>query len=370
MNAPFLCNEKKLTILLSRVTLSKDNISEIKKIADLNINWLDVLSYLVINKTVGLAFYNLTKIGILSKIHNLTYQIMKSTYLVNKFKNTELMQEKHRILQACKKENINIYPVKGANIIGDIYNDYGMRMMNDIDYFVNMDDFARINSVLLSLSYTQGEYDRDSQRINYYSKEKMLIWKAKMNNTIPYVRTSNNCFLDEIAIDLSAYYNLDRNNTLSKDVIQRSKNNELEKYDHYLYLVAHLYKEATGIIWIAHSSDVNLIKFCDVREFFLSKELSIETVVNRAIQYNLSDALFYTNYFLKELFEDGYEDFILESLKQKAILNSDLINTFGTDWQEGKLKWKKSFFDRIFDYSNANELDSNIMERFKKYEKM
>ena len=370
METKDLSNEKRLVILLSRLTLSDSEVLEIKQLVDSELNWIDVLSCLIINKTVGLAYFNLSKLSLLKKIHNLTYQIMKYTYLANQIKTKRFLEEKERILASLKKENVNIFPVKGAQLVGDIYEDLGIRSMNDIDFFVDIEDFKKISEVLTFLSYKQGEYDRDDNQIISFSREKELVWKTKMSNNIPYIYKCENEFMDEVAIDLSAYYNLDRNIEVSKEVLLRAKDDKLDEYDQYLYLVAHLYKEATGIIWIIHNSDINLIKFCDVREYLLNKKLSTHLIVERAIRYNLSNSLYFTVFYLKELFGDGYEDEILDSLISRNCVDIDVINSFGTDIASDNMHWKNSFYDRLFSYSNSEILKKNIKDRYDYYEKL
>jgi len=141
----------------------------------------------------------------------------------------------------------------------------------------------------------------------------------------------------------------------------------LRPSDFFIHLCCHLYKEASNAEWIYQNKDVNIIKFCDVREYILQKMRTedIQEAIHAVLECRVNQAVYYTIFYLKMIYQDGYEDKILEELE---ISDLSFLDQFGQNNFKEPVKFKKSFWERIFSESNAEELRemSKFVNKYRK----
>lgn len=117
----------------------------------------------------------------------------------------------------------------------------------------------------------------------------------------------------------------------------------------------HFYDEAKHTASIAAFKDLNLIKMCDIREFILAcvSYDDIEQTILFAIKYKLERALYYTMHCLKTVYNDGFENDTMNSLK---IDDTSFLTLFGENTRNEKYSFSKTFWDRFFSCGNHDEL--------------
>jgi len=209
------------------------------------------------------------------------------------------------------------------------------------------------------LGYIQGEYDFNAKTFKPLSREKSLMWSTKINNLYPFKRIVESDYLTYTLVDFCFSLDLKRDFIPVEIMMDRAKikNNILclDKEDFFIHLCTHLYKEAINTIDVVWGSDLNLIKFCDAREFItkqLDSNLSDKSIMF-SIEHNLNYALYFVIYHLNVLYQDGYENKLLERLN---ITDLTFLNEYGHGILDKPQTWKKDFVARLFSKNNSDEL--------------
>lgn len=108
-------------------------------------------------------------------------------------------------------------------------------------------------------------------------------------------------------------------------------------------------KEATNAAWIVTDSDVNLIKFCDVREFLLTmNEEQIIEAIRKAIDIGIEQALFYCFYYSNILYPELNLERYFECFDR---IDVNDLEKFGEREYGSPQKWKRDFLFRIINGS-------------------
>lgn len=188
----------------------------------------------------------------------------------------------------------------------------GYRTSNDIDLLVRPGDITEIGEALTAAGFRQG-YVRNGV---FEAADRSEIIKSRMTRgeTVPYILAVNLPFLPFLEVDINFsqdYKNgdermlesmLSRVQTVNIRGVQMET---LNKYDFFIHLCCHLYKEATTLPWVRMGRDMTLYKFCDIyllmfaflpieidKLFCRAKELGAEAICSCVMLW--TDALFQT----------------------------------------------------------------------------
>lgn len=355
-----LNSEQRLVVLASR---SKDSIdvNEITNVLKSSLNWEQVLFYASKNKVLSLIYENISGLGFKKYIPKYYQALIEDSCYCNEIRNTEKLEELQKILQAMNDANIDIVPVKGGYLIDNVYKNRRVRATNDIDALIRRKDVKQIDAVMKSLGYVSGELDIDKHEIIQPNQTKKVLYRTKMYNLLPYIKfgqSTPNCY---IMFDFSFALDFSLDFAPVEDMINSSVivggNKQLLPEHFFVHMCCHHYREASHTEWIRIGKDLNLIKFCDVREFVLqkmNKELLLKAIAFGE-KYNLQKAIYFTLFFLKEIYNDGYEQELL------TLLNID-DTSFLYKFSEGDITLsntrKKDFWTSIFAESNKDEIMS------------
>lgn len=347
-----LNNEQKLLILLSRISYTDSIESDLREIVNKNIDWYCLICYAIKNKVIGFVYYNLDRFGLLDKIPKQIIRIMRFYYIGNSFRNEVYVREFQKIEEKFQQEGVLYAPLKGIFFLTDLYKDMSGRALNDIDCMIDYNQYKIVKQIMQAEGYAQTEYDGVEKVQKPISRKKAVFWNLHMNNSYPFRREIGNVFCERVNFDFC--FGIEKNNRkIVSDMLGRMyRKNQLNNYDFFIHLCAHLYKEAVNDMWIWSGSDINLVKFTDVREFSM-KYMSVEDffrAINLAREEggNILKSIHFTMYYLKEIFDDGYEEDVINYCN---IDNEEYLEYFNED-----TKFKKNFWERLFAYSNVDEL--------------
>jgi len=358
-----LSNEQNFLIQISRLTFLKSNETELEALLSKNLNWIDIYRMAIKNKVLNLMWYNLSKMGYENYIPSNLERIAYFSYLGTKKRNKAYLEELKRIITIMNINGTSCVPLKGAYLIKHLYKDLGIRTINDIDCLIRHRDIGKVLSIMNKQGYIEGEYDNKTNSIKPVSRGKKILWNMKMNNLLPLVKISKSKYVKISEFDFCFSLDLDIKKEPVDIMISRTITegndgfNYLKPSDCFLHLCCHLYKEATNSMWVMIEKDLNLIKFCDIREFVIQKmdESALEESVQFAKEYGLERAIYFTLYYLNEIYADGYENKIMNKLD---LDNNSFLNTYGErDFGKGII-WKKSFWQRMFSDNNKDELNT------------
>lgn len=355
MEAIHLTHEQRLVIVLSRITFNAENVAEVTELIQRPLEWYTLLNYFIKNKIVGLAYANIKKLGFLQYVPLQIHQLMKFYTTGNDTRNQKYQEELNHVLSAFRAKNIPCFPLKGAVLLSQLYSDSGSRSVNDIDLLIRLQDVEEITSVMLALDYVQGDYDYSTSQIRMNSREKEVSWKINMNTLPTFVKLDDSKEVEFFMVDFSYSLNLDKKLEPVEEMIQQGCKGLLLPEHFLVHLCCHLYKEATGAIWIYTDCDINMIKFCDIREYVLQQinEEQLIQAARFANRFGLQQPLYFTFFYLQMIYNDGYEQGIMNLLD---ITDKDFVLSPSSKHSEEHYQWKKTFWERLFAYSNREEL--------------
>lgn len=350
--------EQKIVLIISKKTGIFQK-TELINLFSRNICWENIIKYATRNKVVYLLYDNIVKNGLRDYIPKYYQMLLDDSCDCNYLRNTEKLKELDKIQSEMKKYHIDFSPVKGAYLIDNVYCNRKIRITNDIDALIRKKDIKLINHIMLGNGYVQGDFDSVSSKIITPNTTKKMLYKTKMYNLLPYIKINNDIPRKTVIFDLSFSLDFSLNtspvNEMLDCAVEKENKLELLPEHFFIHMCCHHYREASNVAWILIGKDLNLIKFCDVREFVLQKmdNCSIQNAILFAKKYGIEKAVYFTIYFVREIYNDGYETDILNSLDIK---DEKFLYEFGmNDYDEIHVR-KKDFWSSLFLEDNKDEI--------------
>lgn len=317
--------EEKIVLLCSRLTLSQEEYDALKELLSQKPNWGEVFRLAVFNKTMGLVSKHILHFNT-GVIPGLIRRQLLFMNLGNRERNREMFRELAKVLTFMNTTGIKYSPLKGAYLIPYIYKDYSVRLSNDIDILIRQSDVEKACSAMKEAGYIMGKYDDPTKTIIPARRAEDIYWKAQMGNIHPFVKISENPFLDFLVIDFA--FDVDpihKNLQIAEDMLDNTVTTQIDgtptqlicPVDFLIQVCTHLYKEACARHAAAETySDINLIKFCDVRELVLAQwdvndAAAMKLLSERAKQHKVENALVYSFECCKKLYGDSFWDALI-----------------------------------------------------------
>lgn len=361
-----LSNEQQLMILCSRIHLDEEQEQNIHSILQRGIAIDYFMALCIKHKVLPLVTPHLIRLDHYKAIKLEYKKIMNHAYQGNRMKNELMAEELKLILKQAREKDLELIPLKGAWLIPHVYKDPGLRISNDLDFLVSLEQGQAISEMLQHMGYKPGHYDWASDRVSEVSEEEVIQWSTRSGNLHPHMKRVDNGFAKYVGVDFSYDVDLTRTFIASGGLQQGACIKELygiparclETVDFLIHLTIHLYKEASHEKWVRIDQDINLIKFCDVREYILAhlRELEWHIVAARAKELASEEAMYYALYYLKIIFNDPFIDMVQGYL---SIKGEDILKRYVALEGGQTSTWQKSFFDRFFSLSHSADQDSS-----------
>jgi hypothetical protein len=117
------------------------------------INWEKFSSYSIKHGVAALLYKKLADYGVVSLLPPGISDLLKQQYYKAFAQNTVFIENLKAVAAIALKENIKVILLKGISLIGNVYEDIGLRPMSDVDVLVAENDAPRFESLLESLNY-------------------------------------------------------------------------------------------------------------------------------------------------------------------------------------------------------------------------
>ncbi|MGN7944535.1 nucleotidyltransferase domain-containing protein [Bacillus sp. 22446] len=360
-----LSNEERLLLLGSRIQLNEKEEELMRDVLKDGIDVPQLIGLASRHKVLQLMTPHLIRLDDEKKITTTYKFLLHYHYIGNRQKNMERFKELKRLLQTFRKAKLKAVPLKGAILTPLVYKDYGLRMMSDIDFLIHPDDRKRASSLLKEEGFIIGKYDWATDQEIPISREEEMMWRMNAGNLYSHIKRSGEDFLKVHRVDFSYDVELKKNYDATNALLDAANEKSflqtdtymLEPLDFLIHLAFHLYKEATNVQYVYLHADLNLIKFCDVREYVKFAEeqnqLDWHALQARAKELGAEKALFYTFTFVDLLYQTNY----IDQLQQLDMSDQSFLEAYGeNDFGSSKM-WKKSFVERFFSLDNRDELE-------------
>ncbi|WP_342490577.1 nucleotidyltransferase family protein [Bacillus sp. FSL L8-0167] len=360
-----LSNEQRLLLLSSRIQLNEQEEESIRALLKDGIDMPKLIGLASRHKVLQLMTPHLIRLDDEKNITTTYKFLLHYHYIGNRQKNVERLKEFKRLLQTFRNAKLKAVPLKGAILTPLVYKDYGLRMMSDLDFLIHPDDRKNASSLLKKEGFIIGKYDWAADQEIPIEREEEMMWRINAGNLYSHIKRSGEDFLKVHRVDFSYDVELKKNYEATNALLDAAEEKPFFQTDVYLlqpldfliHLAFHLYKEATNVQYVYLHADLNLIKFCDVREYVMFAEehnqLDWHALQERAKELGAEKALFYTFTFLDLLYQTNY----IDELKQLDMSDQSFLEAYGeNDFGSSKI-WKKSFIERFFNLDNRNELE-------------
>jgi hypothetical protein len=311
--------EHRIVLLGARRELTADDRAELRRLLTSCPSWGRMIEVALFNKVLPMLAAHLLQYTV-DVVPGLVRKQMLFAYLGNQRRNAALFAELRRIVGQLRERGLVHSPLKGAYLIPYVYRDPGLRMCNDLDILIHTGDFAPAAAVMESLGYVMGRFDDPSGTVKPASRAEDLLWKRHMGNIHPFARASDEPFLAFTSVDFA--FDVDpihRNPQAAAEMLSRTREITINDFtstmlspeDFLIHVCAHLYKEACSEFAAEDYSQLNLIKFCDVRELVHHEWRNVDqprwdALFQRAAELQLLHTLLYAFEGVAELYADAF----------------------------------------------------------------
>lgn len=299
--------EDQIVLLGSRVALSEAERDALLALLGSNPDWGAVFAGATFNKVSLLLANHL--INLPNKLVPFMIRRMFGFMLLgNRQRNQGLFREFGRVAEALNARGIPYSPLKGAYLAPRIYRDVGLRSLNDFDLLAAAGDVVAVGQTLESLGYQMGSYQDEAATVVRAGRAEDLFFRSTVGNVHPYILVSDDPYVRFIGIDVSFDVDpINRNRDAAPAMLQRRRVCDLSGFtapvlapaDLLIHVCAHLYKEVRAEVYRQVHQDLNLIKFCDVRELLLAEwahatETDWDALAERVRDLALTEAVAYS----------------------------------------------------------------------------
>jgi len=355
-------------LVLHLIQLYHPDISMIRKLLGMRLDWGDVLGILCFYRVAGVAYYTIQKCYPLPDRTNGDFLLSLQTIFEAQKIRTQNM--KRFIVQLAENLNqcdINYAFLKGSFLSSVIY-PLGCRMSNDVDILVDSKDLSRCSDLLKRLGFTQGfiftgtivEATRKeivNQRLNY--GEVVPFHKYVGEPGLNILSIDVNFSLDETALKTKDAAAVFLQNKISYCVNEFSNAVSLQIEYFLIHVCQHLFKEASVINWVEWQRDLSLYKFLDIYCLVENNEIIIDwqrlaTIIKES---GMEKACYFALYNTQLLFPslNNHKEYC-HVIKQIEPTDKSYMNQVVSFQEKHPLVWKENFLNRVFDLKRFNKL--------------
>ena len=293
---------KKLIPLLLDILHQDQNRLDITDLESLTSQEWTALIMLASRLRVRLLLYkNLKKRGFDKVIPEKEKQALKSFYTQNTIRNLRYSGELKSIVNACTEKKIPLIALKGIYLANTIYENIGLREMNDIDLLVPKKDLEETANIMLGLGY---------KTLEPFS----LAWEPTFNHLPPFVKPglAIEIHWSITTAELAPKFDIQDLWDYAKPVeIANTKLLSLSPNDILLYLCFHNAK---------HFFAFTLRPYCDIQTTILhfSSELDWEKILERAKKWGWERGVYLSLRLAKEFVGAEVPNHVLDALKPEG----------------------------------------------------
>lgn len=226
---------------------------------------------------------------------------LKEEYKKNLFANILILDELKKVADSLNKSKIEFVLLKGAALIQNVYPDFGVRPLSDLDLLIKFKDLKEANTILENLgfrlyeknSYKRGKltYIKNSQK---FLKFLDLHWELE---SFPFLRKIINFNLEEI---------FDR----AEEVQDKKELRVLSPFDNLIYLCVHLsLHHSFELFWLL---DIYLL----IDKYY--NKINWQDLILYCEEHNIENAVYFPLYYTKRYFKAAVPDYVLDRLKESC----------------------------------------------------
>ena len=146
--------QSKLCDMLIECLKKNDRGPEVAAVSDISAeDWHNLLSLAAEQRITSLLWHRIKQKGLDKGVPNATVVIFREAVRRNTMNNMRLNGELRLLFSRLNSENIPLILLKGIVLANTVYENIGLREMNDIDLLVRPSDLQRITDILTGMGY-------------------------------------------------------------------------------------------------------------------------------------------------------------------------------------------------------------------------
>ncbi|HOX54897.1 MAG TPA: signal peptidase I [Candidatus Omnitrophota bacterium] len=303
--------EKELLKICSKKELNSDDIKSMKEALTKNINWDKFLWLALYNSVAPIVFISLSKI----KDNNIPEEIMqkfKDSYTESFLKTAPIYDDLANLLKELNLLQVKTIVLKGCSLAEQLYGDFSLRPMKDIDILVKKQDWPKIREVLDKLNFKAEKDLLELENSLGAPSDWHLCYRNSRDTKIEF--KFNLFILDFPDFDSSDYW---------QEAITIKVNNvealSLSVEDQIIYLSSRMINVGFR----------NLLWFCDLRELISNYRDKIDwgKIILKAKNKRVSIAVYNSLLILNNELSTGIPNNVLVQLKP-PIIQKNIFHKF------------------------------------------
>ncbi|MBM3248181.1 MAG: signal peptidase I [Candidatus Omnitrophica bacterium] len=295
--------EKELLKICAKKELRNEDIKFIEEATEKDIDW-DKFAWLAeYNSVAPIVFINLSKIK-QDYTPEEIIQRLKNTYTESFLKTAPIYDDLSKLLKELNSLAVKIIVLKGCSLAEQLYGDFSLRPMKDIDILVKKQDWPKIKKVLDKLGFKAEKDLLELENTLGSPADWHLCYRNARDTKIEF--KFNLFILDFPEFDSSDYW---------QEAISIKINNietlGLSVEDQIIYLSSRMINVGFR----------NLLWFCDLRELIntYSKDIDWGKIIVKAKKKKITVALYNSLLILNKELSAGLPKEVLDELKPSFV---------------------------------------------------
>ena len=171
-------DEDKLIFLFSRINLDESKLIQIEMLLNNHLDWDYILEESQKEGVSCLIYRHLYNLKTEDRVWQYLDQL-KIEYHRNSIRNTIILEEAKKILNAFNEKKIKTIVLKGIFLGENIYKNIAFRPIGDIDILIKKEDLSKVNEILNSLGYSAPAHYKDFLKIPSLSSVNTLMYNPQ-----------------------------------------------------------------------------------------------------------------------------------------------------------------------------------------------
>lgn len=345
---------------LLEVVAKKDSnfIAEATDIIDnYEIHWGELMEQAMSHKMFPMVCSCFMEDMLFEKLPPFINQYFTLNYQINVHKTQRIKVQTLRIVDAMRKEGIDIVCTKGIVLDVQLYEGKGYRFLSDVDFMAMPENKKEIDSIIQSLGFKVGTVDWRNNTIKKLDRSQYLMYLNTKDKLPEYVIEIDDPLIRYVSVGVVFSFTWEKcpyQIPVEEAFVKRGerplcKSSELtvpvlDNAYHFIYIILHLYKHA----WLEHlhkwRNDVNLVKFADVYHFWHANEAELRKTLPAVLKHhNIAEPIMWTLIHTDSIFDSH----MAKELMVECELTEEYLHSSG-DKSGNTRNWKGSMRERLW----------------------
>ena len=348
-------DDKDAIVILSKDTLTKNELSSLDFFLSSKNKWSDFLELLSFHKLLSRVYSHITQNNFNFALPRHVYQILQNQYTLTQYRSSMTNNKTCPIFEEMNESGISYCIIKGYTLMKDVF-PHTIREFRDVDVLIHKNEYHLVDEVLQSFGCSQGEYNFKDKKIQK-SRCQEIAYLIDTHQVLPYCLLTGDPLFPVIRIDVQFEYNLQKRMNYSIDydeVIERriKKTDDeinvfvLDPFDDFLMLCTHLHGEAVIFSEICKGKDLQLSKIADIFQWLqkYAKDYCWDSKVETIMKYNMQIPVAYSMYLVYVVYKIEVSKSILDKL---GIVDYSFVDYYYNEHNE-LTRWDKPVLERMF----------------------